>query len=184
MTNLDDLILTYGNSPNFVTREGKLRGNSTYLVTVTGVTSRGHSSSATFSFVINTPPSGGTCKVDKPEGKAWETNFVFTCTGWHDEDLPLTYKFRYNSSDGIEMVFMSGTSHEATGKLPVGDASENYKLQVCVLVIDALGSSVDIWISVRVSMRNMKPKIGTGSNIRSCAFRLRDDKEIFSLKET
>lgn len=167
VTNLDDLILTYGNSPNLVTRQGKLRGNSTYLVTVTGVTSKGHSSFATFSFVTNTPPTGGTCKVDKPEGKAWETNFVFTCTGWHDEDLPLTYKFRYNSSDGIEMVFMSGTSHEATGKLPVGDPSENYKLQVCVLVIDALGSSVDIWISVRVSMRN----IGTGSNIRSCAFR-------------
>ena len=152
ITNLDEIILTYRNSPNLVTAQGSLYGNASYLVNVKGVTSTGQSSIATFSFLTNTPPFGGKCEVDKPEAKAWETSFVFTCSGWYDEDLPLKYRFRYNSSDGIEMVFQSGTSRRATGKLPVGDPNEDYKLQVQVLIIDDLGSSVDTWINVKVSV--------------------------------
>ena len=152
---MDDVILTYGNSPNLVTREGKLQGNATYLVTVTGVTSGGHSSVARYPFITNSPPAGGTCKVDRLEGKAWETTFAFVCTGWHDEDLPLNYRFRYNSSDGIEMVFKSGTSNKATGTLPVGDPNEDYKLHVQVHIIDGLGSSVETWINVKVSIHEV-----------------------------
>lgn len=153
VTNLDEIRRTYRNSPNLVTRQGTLLGNASYLVTVTGkVASKGHSSTTTYSFVTNTPPTGGTCGVDKPEGKAWETTFVFTCNDWHDEDLPLQFQFRYNSSDGIEMVLQSGTLSTAAVTLPVGDPKEDYKLQVQVLINDRLGSSVETWINVKVSI--------------------------------
>ena len=151
VTNQDEVVLTYDNSPNLVLAQEKLRGNAIYQVAVTGRTSEGHSSIATYSFETNTPPSGGECKVNKPQGKAWETNFVFSCSGWYDEELPLRFTFSYYSSEGIEMVFHSGISNTATGKLPVGDPNNEYKLQVQMTVTDALGSSVNTWIDVQVS---------------------------------
>lgn len=150
--NLDEIVLTYDNSPNLVTTQGKLRGNATYQVTVKGTTPLGHSSITTYSFVTNTPPSGGICKVDNPQGKAWETNFVFHCIGWHDDNLPLKFQFSYNSTDGIEMVFQSSNTSTATGKLPVGDPNMDYKLHIQILVIDSLGSTVSTWIDVKVSI--------------------------------
>ena len=149
---MDEIVLTYMNSPNLVTAEGKLHGNATYEVAVKGETSQGHSSIETYSFVTNSPPSGGTCKADNPQGKAWDTNFVIRCIGWQDDNLPLKFQFSYNSSDGIEMVFQSGNSSTAKGKLPVGDPNMDYKLDVRILVIDTLGSSVDFWIYLKVSI--------------------------------
>lgn len=152
LPNLDEIILTYRNSPNLVTAEGKLQGNASYSVTVEGVAFNKYISNATYQFNTNSPPFGGTCDVDKPEGQAWETSFVFTCGGWQDEDKPLKYKFRYKSSDGIEIVFQSGYSSTLSAKLPVGDSNKDYKLQVQVLIIDSLGSSADTWINVKVSI--------------------------------
>jgi len=140
------------NSPNLVTVQGKLRGNATYQVTVRGKTSEGYSSIGSYSFVTNLPPRGGICKAHKRQGKAWETNFVIRCIGWQDDNLPLKFQFSYNSSDGIEMIFQSGHSSTAKGKLPVGDPNMDYKLDVRVLVIDALGSSVDFWTYLKVSV--------------------------------
>ena len=74
------------------------------------------------------------------------------CSGWQDDNLPLKYQFGYNSSDGIEMIFQSGKSSTATGELPVGDPAMDYKLSIRILVIDALGSSVDMWIDLKVSI--------------------------------
>ena len=151
IANLDDSVLTYANSPNLVTREGKLIANSSYLVTVNGSTPNGHFSVTNYSFFTNTPPVGGSCSVDKSEGRAWETSFIFRCSGWRDDDLPLRYKFRYNTSDGIMMVFQSGPSSKATGKLPVGDENKDYNLHVQVQIFDARGSSAEWSIFVRVS---------------------------------
>ncbi|KAL9952359.1 hypothetical protein ACROYT_G039604 [Oculina patagonica] len=151
VVNLDEIVLTYENSPNLVTAQGKLRGNATYEVTVEATTPQGHSSTATYSFVTNTPPSGGMCTVDNPQGKAWETDFVFRCIGWHDDNLPLKFQFSYNSSDGIEMIFQSGISSTTTGKLPVGDPNMDYKLHIQILVIDSLGSIASTWIDVKVT---------------------------------
>ena len=155
LPNLDEIILTYRNSPNLVTAEGKLQGNASYSVTVEGVAFNKYISNATYQFNTNSPPFGGTCDVDKPEGQAWETSFVFTCRGWQDEDKPLKYKFRYKNSDGIEMVFQSGYSSTLSAKLPVGDSNKDYKLQVQVLIIDSLGSSADTWINVKVSIHKI-----------------------------
>ncbi|PFX27651.1 Polycystic kidney disease protein 1-like 2 [Stylophora pistillata] len=153
--NEDEVVLTYDNSPNLILAQGKLHGNATYNVTVTGRTSRGHTSTATYSFMTNSPPSGGECKVNTAEGKAWKTDFVFSCNGWYDEELPLRFTFSYYSSEGIEMVFQSGTSNTAIGKLPVGDSNRDFKLQVQMTVADALGSIVNTGVYVQV----IEPKI-------------------------
>ena len=77
---------------------------------------------------------------------------MFSCIGWQDDNLPLKFQFSYNSSDGIEMIFQSGNSSTATGNLPIGDPNIDYKLDIRILVIDALGSSVDMWIDLKVSI--------------------------------
>ena len=139
-------MLTYKNSPNLIAAQGKLRSNASYQVTVTGKTSQGHSSIGTYSFVTNSPPTGGTCKADKRQGKSLETVFVISCIGWQDDDLPLKYQFSYSSGDGIEIIFQFGNSSSAKGKLPVGE------LDIRILVIDALGSLVGMRIPIKVSV--------------------------------
>ena len=152
ITDLDEIVLTYKNSPNLVMAQGKLRSNATYQVTVIGETTQGHSSIGTYSFVTNSPPNGGTCKADKPQGKALETTFVIKCIGWQDDNPPLKYQFGYNSSDGIEMIFQSGKSNTAKGELPVGDPANHYRLDIKILIIDALGYSAEKWIVLKVSI--------------------------------
>ena len=76
---------------------------------------------------------------------------MFSCNGWYDNELPLKFTFSYYSSEGIEMIFHSGTSNTATGKLPVGDSNRDFKLQVQMTVIDALGSAVNTGVYIQVS---------------------------------
>ena len=150
--NVEDLLLTDRHSPNFVTSPGRLFGNISYLVTVTGETSNGHSSVAKYKFNTNSPPVGGRCDVDTPRGEAMRTVFSFECSGWHDEDKPLKYKFLYKSTDGIEMVFQSSFANKASLTLPVGNEKDDYTLQVKIIILDSLGSSVETSVSVKVSI--------------------------------
>lgn len=138
------------NSPNLVTKENLLRGNTTYLLRLTAEAPGGIIDTTSYRFVTNRPPTGGTCDVDLQEGKAWLTFFSFACSGWQDVDLPLTYKFRYNTSDGIEMVFFSGKSSSARARLPVGDKMNDMMLHIQILVLDYLGSAASFWLHVKV----------------------------------
>jgi hypothetical protein len=138
------------NSPNLVTKENLLKGNTSYLLQLTAKAPGDVVDTTTYRFVTNAPPSGGTCDVDLQEGEAWLTFFHFTCSGWQDVDLPLTYKFRYNTSDGIEMVFFSGMSNSPRARLPVGDKMDDMKLHIQILVLDSLGSATIFWLHVKV----------------------------------
>ena len=151
ISHLDENILTYHNSPNLVTKANTLLGNSSYRVSIIATTPKGFSSSAEYSFFTNAPPFGGTCKVDLLEGTAWMTNFHFHCTGWRDHDLPLTYKFRYDTSTNIELVFKSGADSHVEAKLPVGDALDGYRLTVEIEILDSIGSSTKRSLHLRVS---------------------------------
>ena len=66
---LDDVLLTYQDSPNLVTKENKLQANATYRLEVIGKTNEGFSSFAFQEFTTNSPPYGGQCSVDKKEGE-------------------------------------------------------------------------------------------------------------------
>ena len=51
--------------------------------------------------VVNSPPdvSKAMCKVSPQTGVAAQTDFVITCHGAEDEQLPLFYGFEYNCND-------------------------------------------------------------------------------------
>ena len=93
-----------------------------------------------FSFVVNSPPKksalNGSCHVVPTEGQAISTDFLITCSGWHDTDKPLTYEFRYQDRYGMVMIQV-GSSNKVTTKLPVGKATDDYELVLEALVGDS-----------------------------------------------
>ncbi|XP_048586151.1 polycystic kidney disease protein 1-like 2 isoform X1 [Nematostella vectensis] len=150
LTDLERKIFTYMNSPNLVTRENTLHGNTSYVLELTARAPNGVIERTSYRFITNSPPSGGTCAVDKSQGLAWETEFQFVCGGWQDEDQPLTYRFLYNTSDGVEMVFSSGVTKAPKARLPVGDKRRDFNLDILVQVADSIGSAVIVGMSVKV----------------------------------
>lgn len=151
LPDISDYMLTYMNSPTIVTKENKLLGNSSYLLTLIARAPGDIIDTTRYRFDTNAPPSGGRCEVDRKEGEAWLTYFTFTCLGWEDQNLPLSYKFRYYTSSGIVMVFFSGKSPSARAKLPVGNKEDNYRLNIQIQVSDSIGSEGVVEMSVKVS---------------------------------
>ena len=76
---------------------------------------------------------------------------MFRCSDWKTagaptNSVPLTYKFRYQSEQSdVQMVFQTITSRDrvvsSTGKLPVGERTDGFKLRVQILIVDAYGSA-------------------------------------------
>ncbi|XP_078350860.1 sperm receptor for egg jelly-like [Oculina patagonica] len=111
-----------------------------------------------FSFVVNSPPKrvapDASCHVVPTEGEAISTDFLITCSGWHDADKPLTYEFRYQDKYGMVMIQV-GSLNNVTTKLPVGEAAEDY-----ALVLEALvGDSYKDFTGTRLLVKVRPPKL-------------------------
>ena len=108
--------------------------------------------------ILNSPPfitdSSSGCFVTPSEGYAVETIFNITCLGWSDEDTPLTYEFRYNTSDGLIINYPNvGTGKNTLStNLPVGNKADNFVLRVDVYVKDSLGDLTISSVKVEVGM--------------------------------
>ena len=104
--------------------------------------------------VVNSPPfiTGRGCFVAPNEGYAVETIFNITCLGWTDEDEPLKYEFRYNTSDGLIINYPNvGTGKNTLStNLPVGNKANDFDLRVEVYVKDSLGDLTISSVTVKV----------------------------------
>lgn len=108
--------------------------------------------------ILNSPPfiadRNSGCFVTPNEGYAVETIFNITCLGWSDEDNPLTYEFRYNTSDGLVINYPNlgiGMNTLSTN-LPVGNRANNFELRVDVYVKDSLGDLTISSVAVKVGL--------------------------------
>ena len=54
------------------------------------------------------------CKVNPKKGHAVTTEFFISCDGWYDDDLPLSYEFRY-----VESAYNSVDFEFNLGKLSI-----------------------------------------------------------------
>ena len=92
------------------------------------------------------------CFVQPYEGYAVETTFNITCVGWQDEDKPLQYEFRYNTTAGLVI----NNPNKGTGfntlstKLPIGDRFQHFQFPVDIHIKDALGDCARKRIDVKV----------------------------------
>nr|XP_056718286.1 polycystin family receptor for egg jelly-like [Euleptes europaea] len=124
-----------------------------YTLSLTTSTQGKQEATYKYSFSINTPPRNGKCTIYPRVGTAFLTKFVVQCSGWEDENEPLTYKiiahsdemktskmsFPENSSYGT-IVYVGNQHKILPSFLPLGVPSKNYSLIVCVQVYDALGA--------------------------------------------
>ena len=114
---------------------------------------------------LNSPPyiadRNSGCFVMPNEGYAVETIFNITCSGWSDEDKPLKYEFRYNTSDGLIINDPNvGTRKNILAtNLPVGNKADNFELRLDVYVKDSLGDLTISSVSVKVGREFLDIKI-------------------------
>jgi hypothetical protein len=57
-------------------------------------------SSSTVDVEINRGPEGGTCEISEVAGTAYSTEFTIWANDWRDNDIPLTYRFKMEDSNG------------------------------------------------------------------------------------
>lgn len=106
--------------------------------------------------ILNSPPfiadRNSGCFVTPNEGYAVETIFNITCLGWNDENKPLKYEFRYNTSDGliINDPNVGIEKNILSTNLPVGNKADNFLLRVDVYVKDSLGDLTISSVAVKV----------------------------------
>ncbi|XP_078529935.1 polycystin family receptor for egg jelly [Lissotriton helveticus] len=115
-----------------------------------------------YSFFVNSPPQFGNCYIKPDQGTSLVTLFVVDCSGFYDDDQPLVYRViavsqklsRISSlqQDVLGTVVYSGYEPVSLPfYLPIGDESQNYRLPVCVVVYDSLGSFSQVDLFARVT---------------------------------
>lgn len=106
-------------------------------------------------FVVNSPPfnagdNSSGCFVTPKEGFAVETTFNITCVGWRDEDEPLTYEFRYNTSAGLVINNPGIGINTLSTNLPVGGIHDDFEFPVDIYIKDYLGDLTIGHVEVKV----------------------------------
>jgi hypothetical protein len=111
----------------------------------------GITSSSSLSLSINSAPLPGTFRVSPDTGYALIDNFVFSCSGWQSDHLPLTYQFSYLSQAEIKLIVRSSSILSYTSSiLPSGSSNTNRSV-ICVAdVFDSLAANRTVITSVKV----------------------------------
>ena len=78
-----------------------------------------------------------------------DTPFTISCTGWQDDDQPLTYEFAYlNVQESV--FFLSRISYAKSIFLPMGHEDNDFKLSLRIRIIDKLGAATTIPFTIQV----------------------------------
>ncbi|XP_031571405.1 polycystic kidney disease protein 1-like 2 isoform X3 [Actinia tenebrosa] len=131
--------------------KGILKVGVKYMLEVTAKSHSGTVAMSNFTLNANEAPRGGKCFVDARVGEAFTTVFNFTCSGWIDEEPPLTYKFQFTKPSGVEVLLQSSHMANVSTKLPVGYADNDYDLPMNVFIVDSVGVGIDVQIVVKVT---------------------------------
>ncbi|PFX27644.1 Polycystic kidney disease protein 1-like 2 [Stylophora pistillata] len=103
-------------------------------------------------FITNTPPHNPYgdlgCQAYPRMGIVLKTDFSITCTGWLDEDLPLTYQLIFHSLEGTVIIAKGNISNFKT-KLPRGSQSENFEVKLEEQIFDSFGDVATAELTVQ-----------------------------------
>lgn len=78
-----------------------------------------------------------------------KTPFTIRCTGWQDDDQPLTYEFAYLNVQEF-VFFLSPIPYAESIFLPMGHEDNDFKLSLRIRIIDKLGAATTIPFEVQV----------------------------------
>ena len=106
-------------------------------------------SSSALNFVVNRPPSNGSCSISPLQGTT-STPFTVSCPGWFDEDGIKDYALAGYTTDRNEqtMLAFSGVS-DFSIRLPSKDLNQT-ELKLIVTIRDTLDCVVDVNLSMVV----------------------------------
>ncbi|XP_048586750.1 uncharacterized protein LOC5520842 isoform X2 [Nematostella vectensis] len=151
LTELDSPSIAFIGKVNMF--ENSLAPDQRYRVKVIASLPDGTSETAMIEFNTNSAPYPAMdedgCFIRPEVGRAVTTEYNISCRGFKDEDLPLSYEFRYHTVTGMVVVDKT-YSTSITTMLPVGEADVDYQIIIEVLIIDALGASYTEFLPVTV----------------------------------
>lgn len=104
-------------------------------------------------FKTNNFPHGGECVINPSIGYAVTTPFRVNCSGWIDEDQPITYRVTIDSE--IERFMFSGREINQSIYLPYhhsDNKSHTSSLDLKIYIIDSHGNYNVTTVSAQVTM--------------------------------
>ena len=147
-------LLTTSTSSSMLLQENFLQDRKSYMIKFRVTTVYDAKEFTYYYFRTNNPPEGGTCTMDRDTGKAALDQFDLACINWIDPDEPLAYQVNIpskNESNGY-IVFAVFNTSATNLRLPVGDETDLYNLHLDVYIIDFLGATAKVNLTVIVSM--------------------------------
>ena len=146
-------LLTTSSSRSMLLQENVLEKRKSYMIKLRVTTIYDAKEFAYYYFRTNIPPVGGTCAIDRDTGVAARDEYELACNNWVDSDTPLVYKVNIpsnNESSGYIVLAVFDTNSKL--RLPVGDKLDLYHLHLNVYIIDSLGATAKVNLTVIVSM--------------------------------
>eukprot|EP00903_Cladosiphon_okamuranus_P012876 g12026.t1 len=131
---------------NLVIRANILTGGSTYTFRLSAVDTVSLAKGfAELSILANAAPSGGYIEATPRLGVAALDTFYLECLSWSDDvdDLPLTFSFSTQDDAGVQHAISVSKSQspEWRGPLPIGQAVDNYTMNIVGHISDGYGAT-------------------------------------------
>ena len=143
---LPHMTSTAVNATNMIIKKNSLQSKSNYSLTLVVTSPDGTEGFAVLDFETAGAPHSGYCTPSVTEGVVLETEFTFKCFDWQDTS-PLTYEFQL----GEEPISYGSSPKSASTVLPAGAPEDDYKLQINVVVKNAVGVSVVVNLFIKVT---------------------------------
>ena len=91
----------------------------------------------------------GTCNINPTSGVAHLQQMRAMCSGWTDEDLPLSYELAIPSNASASLL-CSSSSGSCSAYFPAGD-QDNAKIEIRIRVLDSLKMYTDLKYTIQVN---------------------------------
>ena len=143
--NLPNMTSTAVNATNMIIKKDSMLSKSKYSLKLYVISAQGVEGFAVLDFETAGAPHSGYCTPSVYEGVSLETEFTFKCFDWQDETA-LTYEFLL----GDEPISYGSSPKSVSTGLPTGSPEDDYRLQINVIIKNAVGVAVVINLVVKV----------------------------------
>ena len=143
---LPHMTSTGVNATNMIIKKNSLQSKSKYSLTLVVTSPDGTEGFAVLYFETAGAPHSGYCTPSVTEGVVLETEFTFKCFDWQDTHS-LTYEFQL----GEEPISYGSSPKSVSTVLPAGAPGDDYKLQINVVVKNAVGVAVVVNLFIKVT---------------------------------
>ena len=145
ITILPNMTSTAVNATNMIIKKNALQSKSKYSLTLFVTSPEGAENFAVLDFETAGAPHSGYCAASVTEGVSLETEFTFKCFDWQDTNT-LTYEFQLED----EPISYGSSSQSVPTVLPAGSRESNYKLQINIVIKNAVGVAVVVNLNIKV----------------------------------